>query len=92
MNDHSLCDSLENPDVALHCGMMLRECIRHEALCKLLLQDKKAYYKLFQYVELSNFDVASDAFATFKVSQRRPQSRPCFLLRLLGNRICDTNF
>jgi calcium binding protein 39 len=59
--------SFENPDVALHCGMMLRECMRHEALCKLLLQDKVAFYNLFKYVELSNFDVASDAFATFKV-------------------------
>ena len=45
--------------------MMLRECIRHEALCKFLLYDDDSLFGLFNYVELPNFDVASEAFATF---------------------------
>jgi len=44
---------------------MLRECIRHEALSALLLQSD-SIFKFFGIVELPNFDVASDGFATFK--------------------------
>jgi len=54
-----------SPDVALNCGSMLRECIRHEALAKLLLYSDN-FWEFFRFVEMSNFDVASDAFATFK--------------------------
>lgn len=56
----------ENQEIALNCGMILRECIRHEPLCKAVLYGQH-FYKFFDYVELSTFDVASDAFATFKV-------------------------
>jgi len=52
--------------VALNCGMMLRECFRHEELAKLVLMSD-SFYKFFDYVELSTFDIASDAFSTFKV-------------------------
>lgn len=55
----------ESPDVALNSGMILRECIRYESLAKILLKDEK-FYDLFTYVELSTFDLASDAFSTFK--------------------------
>ena len=58
--------SYENSEVALNCGMMLRECFRHEDLAKLVLTSD-AFYKFFDYVELSTFDIASDAFSTFKV-------------------------
>jgi len=51
--------------VALNCGMMLRECFRHEELAKLVLCSDN-FYKFFDYVELSTFDIASDAFSTFK--------------------------
>jgi len=44
---------------------MLRECIRHEALAKLILYSR-TFFNFFQYVELATFDVASDAFSTFK--------------------------
>ena len=46
---------------------MLRECIRYEALTKILLNSEE-FYDFFKYVEVSTFDIASDAFATFKVS------------------------
>lgn len=55
----------ENQEVALNCGMMLRECFRHEELARIVLL-APAFYKFFDYVELSTFDIASDAFSTFK--------------------------
>lgn len=52
--------------MALNCGIMLRECIRHEPLAKVVLQSDH-FNSFFHYVEMSTFDIASDAFATFKV-------------------------
>jgi len=51
--------------VSLHCGSMLRECIRQEPLARMIL-NSPSLYTFFQYIESSNFDVASDAFVTFK--------------------------
>jgi Mo25-like len=45
---------------------MLRECVKFEALAKILLHSEH-FYDFFKYVEVSTFDIASDAFATFKV-------------------------
>uniref|UniRef100_UPI00398F0C47 calcium-binding protein 39-like isoform X4 n=1 Tax=Pristiophorus japonicus TaxID=55135 RepID=UPI00398F0C47 len=56
----------ETPEIALNCGIMLRECIRHEPLTKIIL-DSEQFYDFFRYVELSTFDIASDAFASFKL-------------------------
>ncbi|KAJ1653454.1 Hym1p [Dispira simplex] len=55
----------ENPDIALNCGMILRECAKHESLARLVLY-APPFYNFFDYVELNTFDVASDAFASFK--------------------------
>ncbi|KAJ1563213.1 Calcium-binding protein 39 [Cladochytrium tenue] len=55
----------ENHEIALNCGMILRECIRHEMLAKIILESDY-FWRYFSYVELPTFDVASDAFATFK--------------------------
>lgn len=55
----------EKPDIALNCGTMLRECVRHESLAKIMLYSDD-FYNLFKYVEVSSFDIASDAFSTFK--------------------------
>ncbi|EJW74852.1 calcium-binding protein 39, partial [Wuchereria bancrofti] len=55
----------ETPEIAVTCGSMLRECIRHENLAKLVLYGND-FYKFFNYVEVSTFDIASDAFSTFK--------------------------
>ena len=57
----------EQQEIALNCGTMLRECIRYEALTKILLYSDN-FFDFFKYVEVSTFDIASDAFATFKVS------------------------
>lgn len=45
---------------------MLRECARYEALAKIMLYSED-FYSFFRYVEVSTFDIASDAFSTFKV-------------------------
>ena len=58
----------ETPQVALNCGIMLRECIRHEPLARIVLHSDH-FHSFFNYVEMSTFDIASDAFATFKVLQ-----------------------
>ncbi len=57
----------ENAEIALNCGSMLRECIKHESLGRILLESDE-FYDFFKYVELSSFDFASDAFLTFKVT------------------------
>jgi len=55
----------EHQEIALNCGTMLRECARYEALAKILLYSDD-FYNFFKYVEVSTFDIASDAFSTFK--------------------------
>ena len=61
-----MCRGYETQEIALNCGTMLRECVRYEALAKILLQSEQ-FYEFFKYVEVSNFDIASDAYSTFKV-------------------------
>jgi len=60
-----LCKGYEHQEIALTCGTMLRECIRFEALAKIVLHSNH-FFDFFKYVEVSTFDIASDAFATFK--------------------------
>ncbi|PXF41818.1 Calcium-binding protein 39-like [Gracilariopsis chorda] len=61
----TLVSGYDDGDIALNCGAILRECIRHEALAKLML-DSGLLWRFFALVEVSDFDVASDAFTTFK--------------------------
>ncbi|KAG2779702.1 hypothetical protein JG687_00015178 [Phytophthora cactorum] len=56
----------ENSDVALNCGTMLRESIRHEILAGKILYSPDLWKFFDEYVHLPNFEVGSDAFATFK--------------------------
>lgn len=55
----------ENQEIALNCGMMLREFARNLVLAQKIIEDQR-FYKFFEYVEVSTFDIASDAFSTFK--------------------------
>ncbi|XBI66451.1 hypothetical protein VPH35_046024 [Triticum aestivum] len=52
-------------DLALNCGIMVRECIKHPTLAKYILESN-SFELFFEYVELPNFDIASDALYTFK--------------------------
>jgi calcium binding protein 39 len=62
--------SYEHQEIALNCGTMLRECARFEALAKIMLHSEE-FFNFFRYVEVSTFDIASDAFSTFKVKKRQ---------------------
>lgn len=55
----------QNKDTALNAGSMLRDCARYPSLAKYLLESS-SFDLFFSYVELPNFDVASDSFSTFK--------------------------
>jgi calcium binding protein 39 len=60
-----LISGYENMDIALHYGAMLRECIRHQSIARYVLESEHMK-KFFDYIQLPNFDIASDASATFK--------------------------
>lgn len=61
----TLIKGYEHTETALPCGSMLRECIRYETLAEMLLYSD--LFSLFLvYIESNNFDIASDAFSTFK--------------------------
>jgi len=61
----TLCQGYEVSDVAMNCGSMLRDCMRHESLAKFVIASPNIW-KFFKYIEVPNFDVASDAFSTLK--------------------------
>ncbi|KAJ2497256.1 conidiophore development protein hyma [Coemansia sp. RSA 1972] len=60
----SLITGYSNPDAAIFCGNMLRECFKHEALVRTTLKLPE-FFNFFDYVEGENFDVTSDAFNSF---------------------------
>ncbi|XP_058070727.1 putative MO25-like protein At5g47540 [Magnolia sinica] len=70
--DH-LVSGYENMDMALHYGSMLRECIRHQSIARYVLESEHMK-KFFDYIQLPNFDIASDASATFKELLTRHKS------------------
>lgn len=70
--DH-LISGYENMDIALHYGAMLRECIRHQSIARYVLESEHMK-KFFDYIQLPNFDIASDASATFKELLTRHKS------------------
>ena len=93
--------SYENPDIAITCGTMLKECIRHEHLAKIILYSglfllkcflglilavAEQFYDFFSYVEVSTFDIASDAFSTFKVYSIRNRNLNLRLRSSSGSR------
>ncbi|CAH9058943.1 unnamed protein product [Cuscuta europaea] len=63
----------EKPDIALHYGAMLRECIRHQSVARYVLNSQHMK-RFFTYIQLPNFDLAADAAATFKELLTRHKS------------------
>ncbi|WOK95467.1 MO25-like protein [Canna indica] len=68
-----LISGYEDMDIALHYGAMLRECIRHQCIARYVLESEHMK-KFFDYIQLPNFDIASDAAATFKELLTRHKS------------------
>jgi len=55
----------ENPDIAFSSAAMIRECAKHEPLCRIILT-QPTFYNFFKYIQLPQFDLASAAFDTFR--------------------------
>ncbi|VDC00999.1 unnamed protein product [Peniophora sp. CBMAI 1063] len=55
----------ENEDIALNTGMILREMLRHEGLCKILLYSEQ-FYKFPHYIETTTFGISTDAYSSLK--------------------------
>ncbi|KAI0525012.1 hypothetical protein KFK09_004402 [Dendrobium nobile] len=68
-----LISGYNNMDIALHYGAMLRECIRHQSIARSVLESEHMK-KFFDYLQLPNFDIASDVFATFRELMTRHKS------------------
>ncbi|KAG6507675.1 hypothetical protein ZIOFF_033026 [Zingiber officinale] len=68
-----LISGYENMDIALHYGAMLRECIRHQSVARYILESEHMQ-KFFDYIEIPNFDIASDVTITFKELLTRHKS------------------
>ncbi|KAJ7960285.1 putative Calcium-binding protein [Quillaja saponaria] len=63
----------EDDDIALYYGAISRECIRHQSLARYVLESEHMK-KFFVYIQNPNFDIASDAAATFKELLTRHKS------------------
>ena len=60
----------EKQSSALAYGAMLREVVRHEKLCDLILR-REAFLKFFEFMQAENFEIASDAMASFREALTR---------------------
>lgn len=63
----------EDSDIALSYGAILRDCIRHQVVARYVLESEHMN-KFFNYIQNPNFDIASDATATFKELLTRHKS------------------
>ncbi|XP_044474338.1 putative MO25-like protein At5g47540 [Mangifera indica] len=68
-----LVSGYEDPEIALHYGGTLSECIRHQIIARYVLESE-SFKKIFDYIRLPQFDIASDATATFKELLTRHKS------------------
>ncbi|KAI0300524.1 mo25 protein [Multifurca ochricompacta] len=60
----------ENEEIALNTGMILREMLRHEPLCKILLHSEQ-FYKYPHYIETTTFGISTDAYTSLKETLTR---------------------
>nr|XP_043622839.1 putative MO25-like protein At5g47540 [Erigeron canadensis] len=60
-----LISGYEDPQLALHYGRMLKECLRHQIVASYLLEPNQLK-KLFGYIKHPSFDIAADAADAFK--------------------------
>ncbi|KAJ6941132.1 MO25-like protein [Populus alba x Populus x berolinensis] len=63
----------EDGEIAVTYGAILRECIRHQIVARYVLETEHLK-KVLTYVQIPNFDIASDAQATFKELMTRHKS------------------
>ncbi|KQK23393.1 putative MO25-like protein At5g47540 isoform X2 [Brachypodium distachyon] len=63
----------ENKEIAIHYSSMLRDCIRHQVAARYVLYSQHMQ-KFFDYIQFPDFNLASDAFKTFKELLTRHKS------------------
>ncbi|KAL6624614.1 hypothetical protein ACP70R_031935 [Stipagrostis hirtigluma subsp. patula] len=69
----TLMSGYDNPDIAIHYSTILRDCIRHQVAARYVLGSEHMK-KFFDYIQLPDFNIASDAFRTFKELLTRHKS------------------
>jgi calcium binding protein 39 len=70
-----LVQGYSNPDAALSCGSMLRECIRYDDLAVKLLNSESLWHFFDDYVHFRNFEIASDSFNTLRDLLTTPRNK-----------------
>jgi len=61
----TLCKGYGDHNISHNTGNMLRECLIYESLAKIVLLSEN-FQDFFKYVQHPQFDIAADAFSTFK--------------------------
>lgn len=59
-----LVDGYQQPEVATHCGMMLRSCARNAQLVEAFLAQPEVVLRLLSFTRHGSFDISSDAFSS----------------------------
>lgn len=68
----ALLQGYKDPEIALNCGIMLRECIKQRCLHEYLLDNPELIKPLFtEYALSATFEISSDAFDTIRFLLRR---------------------
>uniref|UniRef100_A0A0E0CVW0 MO25-like protein n=1 Tax=Oryza meridionalis TaxID=40149 RepID=A0A0E0CVW0_9ORYZ len=68
-----LMSGYDNMDIAIHYSAILRDCIRHQVAARYVLESQHMK-KFFDYIQYPDFNIASDAFKTFKELLTRHRS------------------
>uniref|UniRef100_A0A8C5UPP0 Calcium binding protein 39 n=1 Tax=Microcebus murinus TaxID=30608 RepID=A0A8C5UPP0_MICMU len=85
----------ESPEIALNCGIMLRECIRHEPLAKIILWSEQ-FYDFFRYVEMATIGLHGirSLYSSFTIEYEKLLHSENYVtkrqsLKLLGELLLD---
>ena len=62
----TLFDGFSSVEISFNCQDMFRECIRHEEIAKYVVESQDMFPELFDKLHDTEFEMASDAFTTFK--------------------------
>lgn len=62
----TLFDGFSSAEISFNCQDMFRECIRHEEIAKYVVESRDMFPELFDKLHDTEFEMASDAFTTFK--------------------------
>jgi len=77
-----LVELFADPGIALLCGALLRDCLKHDFLAAEFLESSFWVYNRFfdKYLVCESFELCSDAFATFRLSLTKHGSQAATFL------------